>query len=111
MPNYSITNRSIFVGGVKGGVDQDTLEGHFEKFGKIANIKVYAQKCYAFITFEEHEAAFKAIQQKSGIQIEGHTIRCGWGKTSDNFGHKENVAHEGAQHNLHHHHNNHHHGS
>ena len=106
LPNYSPDTCTVFIGGVKDGVTDDTLRAHFRDYGDIENIDL-KPKQFAFITFKTHKQAIEAVRNRTGSQIEGHTIRVGWAK--HNAPHQGRVP--GQEHNSGQGHHGHHQGS
>uniref|UniRef100_A0A671NLT7 Nucleolysin TIAR-like n=1 Tax=Sinocyclocheilus anshuiensis TaxID=1608454 RepID=A0A671NLT7_9TELE len=54
----------------------------FSPFGQIMEIRVFPEKGYSFIRFSSHESAAHAIVSVNGTTIEGHVVKCYWGKES-----------------------------
>eukprot|EP00906_Rhabdomonas_costata_P038157 RCo053872 len=68
---------NVEVKGLKPGVTEEELKAHFEQFGPIKAVKVLSGKAsfpLAFVDFESHEAAEKAIAESHGKPI---TSLCG----------------------------------
>jgi nucleolysin TIA-1/TIAR len=53
---------------------------HFGQFGQIQDIRVFKDKGYAFIKFTSKEAATHAIEGTHNSEIQGHAVKCFWGK-------------------------------
>uniref|UniRef100_A0AC35TYN5 RNA-binding protein squid n=1 Tax=Rhabditophanes sp. KR3021 TaxID=114890 RepID=A0AC35TYN5_9BILA len=68
-PAKSRENKKVFVGGLPADFPEDQLRTHFEEFGKVEDIEwpydkgTKAHKNFAFIVFEEENAADRAAQQ------------------------------------------------
>lgn len=45
-------------------------------------IRVFPEKGYSFVRFSTHESAAHAIVSVNGTTIEGHVVKCYWGKES-----------------------------
>ena len=73
----------MYIGGVKEGVTEEKLRHIFSEFGDMKEVRLFTEKGYAFISFCDHEGAQEAIRYKTGTQIEGHTIRCAWGRENN----------------------------
>ncbi|KAF3842356.1 hypothetical protein F7725_024307 [Dissostichus mawsoni] len=54
----------------------------FSLFGQIMEIRVFPEKGYSFIRFSTHDSAAHAIVSVNGTAIEGHIVKCFWGKES-----------------------------
>ncbi|NWS78769.1 TIA1 protein, partial [Crotophaga sulcirostris] len=52
----------------------------FSPFGQIMEIRVFPDKGYSFVRFNSHESAAHAIVSVNGTTIEGHVVKCYWGK-------------------------------
>ena len=83
LPNFTGTNTTVYIGGVKEGVSEDKLKQIFSEFGDMKEVRLFTEKGYAFISFIKHQSAQEAIRHKTGTQIEGHTIRCAWGRENN----------------------------
>lgn len=83
LPNFTGTNTTVYIGGVKEGVSEDKLKQIFSEFGDMKEVRLFTEKGYAFISFIKHQSAQESIRHKTGTQIEGHTIRCAWGRENN----------------------------
>uniref|UniRef100_A0AAX7U2K1 RRM domain-containing protein n=1 Tax=Astatotilapia calliptera TaxID=8154 RepID=A0AAX7U2K1_ASTCA len=54
----------------------------FSPFGQIMEVRVFPEKGYSFIRFSSHDSAAHAIVSVNGTVIEGHVVKCFWGKES-----------------------------
>ena len=45
-------------------------------------IRVFPEKRYSFVRFSTHGSAANAIVSVNGTTIEGHVVKCYWGKES-----------------------------
>uniref|UniRef100_A0A668AFU2 RRM domain-containing protein n=1 Tax=Myripristis murdjan TaxID=586833 RepID=A0A668AFU2_9TELE len=52
----------------------------FSPFGQIMEIRVFPDKGYSFVRFNSHESAAHAIVSVNGTSLEGHIVKCYWGK-------------------------------
>ncbi|NXD43729.1 TIA1 protein, partial [Copsychus sechellarum] len=58
----------------------------FSPFGQILEIRVFPDKGYSFVRFSSHESAAHAIVSVNGTSIEGHVVKCYWGKETADMG-------------------------
>jgi len=73
-------NCTVYVGGIPNNVSDDVIKRHFEEYGKILDVRIFAAKNYAFIKFESHAAAATAICKTNGTELNGSCLKCWWGK-------------------------------
>lgn len=78
----SNANTTVYIGNISSGLSDDLIRSNFLEYGQIMDIKIFADKGYAFVRYDTHEAAAKAIVDKHGSSINGCTARCSWGKES-----------------------------
>ncbi|XP_077992537.1 cytotoxic granule associated RNA binding protein TIA1-like isoform X2 [Glandiceps talaboti] len=78
--NY--TNTTVYCGGVSAGLTEAKMREVFNMYGQIQEVRVFPDKGYAFIRFSTHESAAHAILHVNGAQINGHSVKCSWGKES-----------------------------
>ncbi|XP_057307287.1 nucleolysin TIAR-like [Hydractinia symbiolongicarpus] len=86
---YSSTsseNCTVYVGGIPNNVSDDVVRRHFEDYGKIVDLRIFAAKNYAFIKFESHAAAATAICKTNGTELNGSCLKCWWGKEGPDSG-------------------------
>merc|ERR1719378_1349870 len=74
------TNCTVYVGGIPANSQDAQMRRHFEDYGKITDVRIFPAKNYAFIRFESHAAAAKAIVKTNGSDLMGSTLKCWWGK-------------------------------
>lgn len=72
-------DKKLFVGGLFPDTTSEDLSTYFQKFGKIASVRVIGEdkkkpRGYAFVTFEEAEALQKVLQEKHTIR--GRIVDC-----------------------------------
>lgn len=73
--------RSLFVGGIKPGIDEAVLREHFSDVTGVSRVAVLSQRGVAFVDFENREAAEKAMHQLHGPQeLNGVRINISWGR-------------------------------
>ncbi|KAF3708459.1 Nucleolysin TIAR TIA-1-related protein [Channa argus] len=66
----------------KSSQDKHLMRQTFSPFGQIIEIRVFPEKGYSFIRFSAHDSAAHAIVSVNGSSIEGHIVKCFWGKES-----------------------------
>ncbi|KAH7640880.1 uncharacterized protein LOC124496035 isoform X1 [Dermatophagoides farinae] len=79
----SITNCTVYCGGINNGLTEELMQKTFCRFGTIQEIRVFKDKGYAFIKFTCKEAATNAIVIMNNQEILGQTVKCSWGKESN----------------------------
>ncbi|KAJ0019804.1 hypothetical protein NQD34_007373 [Periophthalmus magnuspinnatus] len=80
MCQSSPSNCTVYCGGVSSGLTDQLMRQTFSTFGQIMEIRVFPDKGYSFVRFNSHESAAHAIVAVNGSSIEGHTVKCYWGK-------------------------------
>ncbi|KAI8056088.1 hypothetical protein BDF22DRAFT_323542 [Syncephalis plumigaleata] len=73
-------NSTVYVGNLPFFTTREHLIGHFQQFGNIQEIRMQAERGFAFVRMETHEGAAMAITQLQGANINGRPARCAWGK-------------------------------
>jgi RNA recognition motif-containing protein len=76
------TNTTVYVGNLGSDVSDSMLQQAFQDFGTIEEIRVQREKGFAFIRFNTHDAATRAIAFVNGRQIGSKPVKCSWGKES-----------------------------
>lgn len=76
----SQTNCTVYLGGCMSGLTEQLMRNIFSEFGNIVEIRVFPDKGYSFIRFDNHSHAAQAITSKHGTTLEGYTVKCSWGK-------------------------------
>lgn len=77
----SPTNTTVYCGGFPSNIISDELiHKHFGQFGPIQDIRVFKDKGYAFIKFGSKDAATHAIEGTHNSEVQGHPVKCFWGK-------------------------------
>ncbi|AWP06595.1 putative nucleolysin TIA-1 [Scophthalmus maximus] len=76
----SPSNCTVYCGGVSAGLTEQLMRQTFSAFGQIMEIRVFPDKGYSFVRFNSHESAAHAIVSVNGTSIEGHIVKCYWGK-------------------------------
>jgi cold-inducible RNA-binding protein len=73
--------KKLFVGGLSWDTKDDGLQEAFSQFGEISEAKVICDRDsgrsrgFGFVTFNDDEAADKAIAAMNGFQLDGRAIR------------------------------------
>nr|XP_049592478.1 nucleolysin TIAR isoform X2 [Syngnathus scovelli] len=75
-------NCTVYCGGIQSGLSDTLMRQTFSPFGQIMEIRVFPEKGYSFIRFSTHDSAAHAIVSVNGTGIEGHIVKCYWGKES-----------------------------
>ncbi|XP_028983642.1 nucleolysin TIAR isoform X1 [Betta splendens] len=75
-------NCTVYCGGIQTGLSEHLMRQTFSPFGQIMEIRVFPEKGYSFIRFSSHDSAAHAIVSVNGTVIEGHVVKCYWGKES-----------------------------
>uniref|UniRef100_UPI0037E99AE3 nucleolysin TIAR isoform X2 n=2 Tax=Semicossyphus pulcher TaxID=241346 RepID=UPI0037E99AE3 len=75
-------NCTVYCGGIQSGLSEHLMRQTFSLFGQIMEIRVFPDKGYSFIRFSSHDSAAHAIVSVNGTAIEGHVVKCFWGKES-----------------------------
>ncbi|XP_042288854.1 nucleolysin TIAR isoform X1 [Thunnus maccoyii] len=75
-------NCTVYCGGIQSGLSEHLMRQTFSPFGQIMEIRVFPEKGYSFIRFSSHDSAAHAIVSVNGTAIEGHMVKCFWGKES-----------------------------
>jgi RNA recognition motif-containing protein len=74
-------SKKLFVGSLSWGTNDDALRQAFEVHGQIEEAVVISDRDtgrsrgFGFVTFEDDEAADKAIAALNGSELDGRTIR------------------------------------
>ncbi|KAG7264231.1 hypothetical protein CRUP_022236 [Coryphaenoides rupestris] len=76
----SLSNCTVYCGGVTTGLTEDTMKQTFGPFGQIMEIRFFPDKGYSFVRFNSHEEAAHAIVSVNGTSVEGYVVKCYWGK-------------------------------
>ncbi|KAF7284928.1 TIA1 cytotoxic granule associated RNA binding protein Rox8 [Rhynchophorus ferrugineus] len=88
----SPTNTTVYCGGFSSGLTEDLVQKTFARFGQIQDIRVFKEKGYAFIKFVTKESATHAIETIHNTEINGHTVKCFWGKENGGMGPEVNTV-------------------
>uniref|UniRef100_A0A8C7P004 RRM domain-containing protein n=1 Tax=Oncorhynchus mykiss TaxID=8022 RepID=A0A8C7P004_ONCMY len=80
-PEIMAKVKVLFVRNLATPVTEELLEKTFSQFGKLERVKKL--KDYAFVHFEDRDAAVKAMQQMNGKELEGEEIEIVLAKPPD----------------------------
>jgi hypothetical protein len=76
-----VMSTKIFVGGLRWGMDNNSLKREFERFGAIEEATVVRDretnrsKGFGFVTFVDETSAQQAINEMNGKEIEGRVVK------------------------------------
>jgi len=70
----------IWVGGLDDRTNDEDLEDAFSKQGKIVDLKIRstARDTFAFVEFEKHADAKRAIAEMDQTRVRGNRVKCNW---------------------------------
>ncbi|KAI8373581.1 hypothetical protein EDC96DRAFT_498858 [Choanephora cucurbitarum] len=71
---------SVYVGNLPPNVSDADLVQPFQRFGFIQEVKLQADKGFAFVKYDTHQNAANAIVHLQGININGREAKLSWGK-------------------------------
>jgi len=66
----------------------------FSRFGQIIETRIFKQQGFCFVRFDNKDNACAAICAMNGQEIDGHPVKCSWGR-EDNTGNGMSVAANG----------------
>jgi RNA recognition motif-containing protein len=75
-------NTTVYVGNLVPYITQNDLAPLFQSFGYIVDIRLQADRGFAFLKLDTHENAAMAIVSLQGTPVQGRAIKCSWGKDS-----------------------------
>ena len=75
----SENNTTVYCGGIN-GITEDLIRNTFAPYGPIVAIHPFPDRGYAFVRFATKDAACSAICAVHGMEINGCTAKCSWGK-------------------------------
>jgi nucleolysin TIA-1/TIAR len=73
-------NSTIYVGNLVPYTTQADLIPLFQGFGYIVEIRMQADRGFAFVKLDTHENAANAIINLTGTPVHGRQLKCSWGK-------------------------------
>ncbi|CAG8518967.1 699_t:CDS:10 [Acaulospora morrowiae] len=76
-PQYNCT---VYVGNLPPYTTQEHLIPYFQPFGFIIEVRMQADRGFAFVKLDSHENAAHAIVNLQNTNINGRVIKCSWGK-------------------------------
>ncbi|KAH9944541.1 uncharacterized protein BXZ73DRAFT_39162 [Epithele typhae] len=76
-PGY---NSTVYVGNLVPYATQADLIPLFQSIGYLSEIRMQADRGFAFVKLDTHEHAAMAIVQLQGQMVHGRPIKCSWGK-------------------------------
>ena len=76
-PAYNCT---VYVGNLAQYTTQADLIPLFQSWGYLSEIRMQADRGFAFVKLDTHEHAAMAIVQLQGRMVHGRPIKCSWGK-------------------------------
>lgn len=74
---------NVYVKNFGDALDDEKLRTLFEKCGTVSSCKVMADdvhgksRGFGFVSYDDHEAAQKAVEELNGLELDGHTIYVG----------------------------------
>ena len=74
-------SKKVFVGGLSWNTNDEGLRQAFEQFGDVSEARVITDRDtgrsrgFGFVTFEDGEAANKAITEMDGKDLDGRTVK------------------------------------
>lgn len=75
----SDTNSTVYCGGIN-NFTEDLVRNIFGLYGHILGVHAFPDRGYAFVRFATKDAACTAICAIHGMEINGGTAKCSWGK-------------------------------
>jgi len=79
-------NTTVYVGNLAPYTTQADLIPLFQSVGYLQEVRMQADRGFAFVKLDTHEHAAQAIVQLQGQLIHGRPIKCSWGKDRDGGG-------------------------
>ncbi|KAF8929761.1 hypothetical protein EDD21DRAFT_374365 [Dissophora ornata] len=73
-------NTTVYVGNLPPHTTQEDLVPFFQPFGAVVDIRLQADRGFAFVKLETHEKAANAIVRLAGTMINGRPAKMSWGK-------------------------------
>ncbi|KAI8341689.1 hypothetical protein BC941DRAFT_449076 [Chlamydoabsidia padenii] len=71
---------SVYVGNLQPETTQNDLLQPFQRFGFVQEIKLQADRGFAFVKMDTHENAANALVQLQNVNIHGRPAKLSWGK-------------------------------
>lgn len=79
----SDTNCTVYVGNLIPYTTQADLIPLFQGLGYIVEIRMQADRGFAFVKLDSHQNAANAIAQLQNRMVHGRPIKCSWGKDKE----------------------------
>jgi nucleolysin TIA-1/TIAR len=76
-------NSTVYVGNLTPNTTQQDLIPIFQQFGYIHEVRLQADRGFAFVKLDTHENAAMSIVQLQGYNINGRPAKLSWGKDRD----------------------------
>ncbi|CAG8556883.1 10967_t:CDS:10 [Ambispora gerdemannii] len=76
-PQY---NSTVYVGNLPAYTTQEHLIPYFQQYGYIIEVRMQADRGFAFVKLDTHENAAHAIVNLQQTTINNRVIKCSWGK-------------------------------
>ncbi|ESN91584.1 hypothetical protein HELRODRAFT_70078, partial [Helobdella robusta] len=76
----SPTNCTVYCGGILTGLTEELVQKTFGSYGIIHEMRIFKEKGYVFVRFDSKESASHAIVGVHGSEVNGHLVKCYWGK-------------------------------
>ncbi|KAI9298601.1 RNA-binding domain-containing protein [Neoconidiobolus thromboides FSU 785] len=80
----SPTNTTVYLGNLPPYTTQDHILPFFHIYGYVVEMRVQADRGFAFVKLSTHEQAAAAIVGLQGTPINGRPVKCSWGKDKPN---------------------------
>ncbi|ORX62138.1 hypothetical protein DM01DRAFT_1315507 [Hesseltinella vesiculosa] len=90
---------SVYVGNLAPEVTQNDLLHPFQRFGFVQDIKLQADRGFAFVKMDTHENAAHSLVQLQNMTIHGRPAKLSWGKDRPPTGWQSHHHHGGYQQN------------
>jgi RNA recognition motif-containing protein len=72
----------LYIGNLSWGTTTEDLKSHFEQFGTVSDAIVITDRQsgrsrgFGFVTMDNDEEANKALEECSGVELDGRAIKC-----------------------------------
>lgn len=80
------TNCTVYVGNTSPDITEDELVDAFSRFGQIIETRIFKQQGFCFVRFDNKDNACAAICAMNGQEIDGHPVKCSWGREDNAAG-------------------------
>jgi len=82
----SSANTTVYIGNLTPDVTDTLLRSIFDEYGQIEEVRMQKEKGYAFIKYNTHDEAARAIVSVHNHMIGPKAVKCAWGKERTNSG-------------------------